>query len=544
MFSKEDNAFYRCWRERSDDHTKTALDRMAEEETADCFSGPPSFGTGGIRLAEGIGPNRINEITIGWAAAALAVYFTETIDETARKKGVPVGYDTRRNSRFYAEKTALTLNAFGIPTLLFESPIPVPLLSFVLKREEHPGGVMITASHNPENYNGFKVYNQNGGQCIPEEAHAIQERFLRIDPFEIPRIEKEQAVADGLFRTTGAAEEAAYLTALTRRRFSDSQLTAAVTPLHGAAYRLLPKALKACGHQIFTVASQERAEGDFPTVTAPNPEDPAVFEEVRAEGRRRNADLLLATDGDGDRCGCGVREGDDYRILNGNESAAILLFYLLEREKYRLPPKAYIVRTAVSGGLGERIAVSYGVKTYTTPTGFKHIGAMLQNPKNGVFFAGYEESGGFLYGSHAADKDGIAAAVLLAEAAEHYRRQGKSLLDVLTEIHKRFGREYTRTDRFSFPGKDGATRKEACLRWFRERPLRGLCLREENNTLFFEDGKGIKTALRPSGTEPELKLYRVIRADSDNEAERKNNIIDHRFLPVILSFLPKTDHSS
>ena len=134
--------------------------------------------------------------------------------------------------------------------------------------------------------------------------------------------------------------------------------------------------------------------------------------------------------------------------------------------------------------------------------------------------------------------------MLLAEAAEHYRRQGKSLLDVLTEIHKRFGREYTRTDRFSFPGKDGATRREACLRWFRDRPLRGLCLREENNTLFFEDGKGIKTALRPSGTEPELKLYRVIRADSDNEAERKNNIIDHRFLPVILSFLPKTDHSS
>ncbi|MGM9566873.1 MAG: phospho-sugar mutase [Clostridia bacterium] len=543
MFQKEDNAFYRCWKENSDDHTKTILDQMNDRETADCFGGLPSFGTGGIRQAEGIGPNRINEVTIGWAAAALALSLKEQNEGKDLKKGVLIGFDTRKNSRFYAEKTALTLNAYGIPTLLFEEPVPVPLLSFVLKREDRLCGVMITASHNPGNYNGFKVYNKNGGQCVPEEAAPIQNRFLRTDPFGIPRITREQAISQGLFRTTGTAEEKAYLTAVTRQRFTDSGLIIVATPLHGAAFKLLPLSLKACGHHIFTVTSQEKADGSFPTVTAPNPEDPTAFEEAKTEGRRRNAHLLLATDGDGDRCGCGVRRGDGYHILTGNESAAVLLCYLLQRERDRLPQDAYIVRTAVSGTLGERVAAAYGVKTYITPTGFKHIGAMMNDPKKGTFFAGYEESGGFLYGNHAADKDGVAAAVLLAEAAEFYRRQGKTLLHVLNELYKKFGREYTKTDRFAFPGRDGATRREACLRWFKEHPLRGGNMKEEGHTLFFQPGEGIKTALRPSGTEPELKLYRIINADNDDEAERKNSIIDHRFLPVIHSFLPETDYS-
>ena len=543
MFQKEDNAFYRCWKENSDDHTKTVLEQMDDRETADCFGGLPSFGTGGIRQAEGIGPNRINEVTIGWAAAALARTLKEENEEKDMKKGVRIGFDTRKNSRLYAEKTALILNAYNIPTLLFEEPVPVPLLSFVLKREDRLCGVMITASHNPENYNGFKVYNKSGGQCVPEEAARIQNRFHRIDPFGIPQSTKEEAVSRGLLRTTGTAEEKAYLTAVTRHRVTDSGLIIAATPLHGASNKLLPLSLRTCGHRVFTVASQEKADGTFPTVAAPNPEDPSVFEEVKAEGQRRNAHLLLVTDGDGDRCGCGIRHGDGYKILTGNESAAVLLCYLLKREKDRLPQDAYIVRTTVSGTLGERVAASYGVKTYTTPKGFKHIGAMLKDQTKGTFFAGYEESGGFLYGNHAADKDGIAAAVLLAEAAEFYRRQGKTLVDVLNELNKKFGREYTRTDRFAFPGRDGATRREACLRWFKEHPLRGGNMREEDHTLFFQPGEGIKTALRPSGTEPELKLYRFINANNDSEAERKNSIIDHRFLPIIHSFLPETDYS-
>lgn len=544
MFQKEDNAFYRCWKEKSDDDIKAVLDQMDEQETADCFGGPPSFGTGGIRQTEGIGPNRINDITIGWAAAALAAALKEHTDAETLKKGVLIGFDTRRNSRSYAEKTALTLIGFNIPAILFEEPIPVPLLSFVLKREDYPCGVMITASHNPENYNGFKVYNRNGGQCVPSEAAIIQNHFLKINPFKIPHVTREQAIAEGLYRSTGRAEEAAYLNALTRNRFVNSQTTIVATPLHGAAYKLLPAALKTCGHQVFSVPQQEKAEGHFPTVAAPNPEDPTVFELAKKEGKRRKADLLIATDGDGDRCGCGILQRDDYTILTGNEIAALLLYYLLEREKDRLPQQAYIVRTAVSGTLGERIAASYGVKTYTTPTGFKHIGAMIQNPGNGTFFAGYEESGGFLYGNHAADKDGIATAVLLAEAAEHYRKQDKSLFDIMREIHRKFGKEYTKTDRFAFPGKDGATRKEACLRWFKEHPLPNVHMKEEGNTLFFQLGEDIKTALRPSGTEPELKLYRIIHAVDDNEADQKNSIIDNRFLPVIRSFLPKADHSS
>lgn len=544
MFQKEDNALYRCWKKRGDDHIQTILNQMDDREAADCFGEAISFGTGGIRRIEGVGPNRINDITIGWAAAALATALKEQADEETLKKGVLIGFDTRKNSRRYGEQTALTLNRFHIPTFLFKEPIPVPLLSFVLKREDYLFGVMITASHNPKTYNGFKGYNGKGGQCVPEEAAAIQKHFQRINPFDITPIDKEEAIDKGLFHLTGQAEEAAYLTAITRRRFSDSSLKIVATPLHGAAHKVLPAALKACGHRVFTVREQEKANGSFPTVTAPNPEDPDVFQLAKAAGHREKADLLLATDGDGDRCGCGIKDGSDYRIFTGNEIASLLLYYILEREKEQLPPKAYIVRTAVSSAQGERIAAAYGLRTYVTPTGFKHIGAMMQNPQNGTFFAGYEESGGFLYGSHATDKDGVATAVLLAEAAAHYQKQGKTLLDLMGKINREFGREYTRTDRFAFPGRDGASRQDACLIWIKDHPPRGMKMKEEHRTLFFESNEGIKIALRPSGTEPELKLYRIIHAADDEEAERKNNIIDSRFLPIIASFRPKTDYSS
>lgn len=544
MFQKEDNALYRCWRERSDDDTKHIMAQMKEEETADCFGEIPSFGTGGIRKAEGIGPNRINAVTIGWAAAALAITLKETYDADTLKKGVMIGFDTRKNSRAYAEKTALTLNGYNIPAIIFEDPIPVPLLSFVLKRDHYPCGVMITASHNPEKYNGFKVYNQTGGQLVPAEAEAIQARFYRINPFEINRLSKTEAKEKGLLYYTGKAEESAYLSAITGNRFTDSALNIVATPLHGAAYKLLPAALKRCGHTVTTVAAQEQADGTFPTVTAPNPEDPAVFRLAQEEGCRRQADLLIATDGDGDRCGCCVKQGNGYQPLSGNEIAAILLCYLLEREKNRLPRNSYTVRTAVSGSLGETIAAAYGLKTLTTPTGFKYIGEKLSNTENGIFFAGYEESGGFLYGNHAADKDGIATAVLLAEAAAVCKKQGKNLLDVLGEIHAQYGREYTQTRRFAFPGRDGATRKEACLRWFKEHPQTDVTTEIRDNTLFFCLGNGIKTALRPSGTEPELKLYRMIQASDEREAAEKNRVIDSFFLPIIHSFLPQSDYSA
>lgn len=507
------------------------MDRMTREDAADAFSSLPSFGTGGIRKPEGIGPNRINTITIRWATAALAA----SLPKNSFGK-ILIGYDTRHNSQKYAEDTALTLNGFGIDAVLFETPVPVPLLSFSLRNGNYLGGIMITASHNGPKDNGFKVYDARGGQLMPTEATILEHHIKEIDPFAIRPISKEEAIQRGLLCFTGKAEKAAYLSALTRYRLINSELSVVATPLHGSGYELLPMALKRSGHDTVIVAEQTTPDGDFPTIAAPNPEDDTVFDFAKIHGDLCKADLLLATDGDADRCGCCVRQYNEYIVLCGNEIAAVLIYYLTDRERNRLPQDGYVVRTSVSGTIAASIAKDAGLKIRITPTGFKHIGALINDDTNGTFFAGYEESGGFLCGTHTADKDGIATAVLLSEAAAHYKQQGKTLVDILEEIGKKFGREYTSTERFTFEGKNAEKRKQACLQYFRVTDFPNIKKTLWGNTIFFDFGMGIKTALRPSGTEPCLKLYRIIQAKNPRDAARKNKRIDEWLIPQIKEY--------
>ncbi|MBQ6810859.1 MAG: phospho-sugar mutase [Firmicutes bacterium] len=521
------NELYRLWLETSDQETQKQIKAMTKEERIDAFGSYPSFGTGGIRKKEGIGPNRINPITIRWAAAAVA----NTLPQGSK---VLIGYDTRHNSRAYAWETALTLNARHITTVLLEEPIPVPLLSFVLKRGGYSCGIMITASHNDAAYNGFKVYNRQGGQLIPEEAAVLEREMAKIDPFSIHPLSPSQAKERGLLFFTGKAETQAYLTAIAPFRYTPSDLSVAVTPLHGGGYKLLPEALRRKRYDLHVVSEQAKPDGNFPTVKAPNPEDPGVFDLAANLGKKIHADLLLATDGDGDRCGCCVRKDESYIPLSGNDAAAILMHYLIHREKDHLPPNGFIVRTAVSGTIAAAIAETAGLKTYITPTGFKYIGALANDPAKGTFFAGYEESGGFLFGNHAADKDGIQTAVLLAEAAAFYKKNNQTLLDVLAQIGKTYGREYTATKSYAFEKTD---LKNDCMENFKKHSFPKVLKEIRDDTVFFEFGNGIKTALRPSGTEPCIKRYSIIRAEHPREATEKEKILSAFFDPIFHRFL-------
>lgn len=526
MYSAESNELYRLWLEHSDKEIHEKLKNMEQKELNDAFSSLPAFGTGGIRQKEGIGPNRINPITIRWAAAAVA-------NTLPPKSKVFIGYDTRKNSRAYALETALTLNAFQITTVLTEEPIPVPLLSFVLNRGGYHCGIMITASHNGAEYNGFKVYNAKGGQLIPTETHEQEKEIARIDPFSVRPLSIKEAEAKKLLLYSGKAEAQAYLSATAPSKIKPSGLNIAATPLHGAGYQILPKALQRGGHNLHIVEEQAEPNGKFPTVEAPNPEDPHVFDLAVTLGHKTNADLLLATDGDGDRCGGCVKKGRSYIPLCGNDTAAILMYYLIRREKNRLPQNGFIVRTAVSGTIAATIAEEAGLKTFLTPTGFKYIGALANDPAQGTFFAGYEESGGFLFGHHAADKDGIQTAVLLAEAAAFYKKSGKTLLDILEHIHNTYGREYTSTMRISFSTPED---QKSCMEFFQAYRDPHISTEIRGNTVFFDFGNHIKTALRPSGTEPYLKMYRIIQANNLKEAEEKTKIIDDFFIPRIKAY--------
>ena len=542
MNQNDYRAAYEYWRRTADAETEAELRAVtAEEEIADRFYRSLAFGTGGIRGPMGAGTNRINRYTIRKAAAGTALALIAATPRQELKRGVLIAYDTRVNSLKYALETAATLAAFGIPATLFVLPCPVPLLSFALRKGHYLSGVMITASHNPPGDNGFKLYNAKGGQLVPAEAARFAAYMDDMNPFVLNPPSIETAKAGGFLRFTGKAEHAAYLNAVVKGRFKNSPLTVVATPLHGAAKYLLKTALTRAGHQVESVPAQEIWDGAFATVAVPNPEDSAVFALAAAVGNKTGADLLFATDPDGDRCGVSVRHRDQYVPLSGNEIGSLLIAYLLEKAKDRLPADAYIVKTAVTGSLGEKIAARRGVKVLTTPTGFKYIGEALLNPANGTFLAGYEESGGFLAGSHCADKDGIFTAVLLAELAAALKNRGLTLIDALEQLYRAYGYEYNETETFLFPGQDGAADQAACLYCIETNShawgAQSVTKIAGDTLVFCFDGH-CRLALRPSGTEPKLKLYYTVTAANREDAMARTKTVKATFHPLIEKFLP------
>ena len=402
------------------------------------------FGTAGLRGILGAGTNRMNERVVKRATLGLADYILTF--EGAAMRGVAIAYDSRRKSREFALETALTLCAKGIKAFIYDSLRPVPMLSYMLRRLNCIAGVVITASHNPPRYNGYKVYWQDGGQAGPEQAEAIYSYIKKEDYFSGPTMPLDKAEARGLLTWLSEKDDEDYyndtLSVLQRPKLVKEQggaLKLVYTPLHGSGNLPVRTILKMAGiTNVSVVKEQELPNGDFPTVAAPNPEDPNAFTLAKTLANSVQADAIIATDPDSDRLGLAIREkSGGFRVLSGNKIGSLLLYYILSamRERGAIPKDGFVAKSIVSTTLADAICAHFGVKVKNVPTGFRFISELIEKsrtePGEGTFIFGFEESYGFLAGGFARDKDAVCAAMLAAEACVYYRSLGKTLSDAL-----------------------------------------------------------------------------------------------------------------
>lgn len=529
-----------------------------EKLMEDCFYKELEFGTGGMRGIIGPGTNRINIYTVRKVAFGLSQYIKEQ-GEQAMARGIAIAYDSRHMSKEFALEVAKTAGREGIRVYLFEDLRPTPLLSFAVRYLNAFSGVMITASHNPPEYNGLKVYGQDGAQLPPEDADVVVGYMQRAESELLIEVaDDEQLVEDGLLTYIGEKVDRAYLNALSSIRLDESaerdNLAIVFTALHGTGTEPAKRAFSEFGFTDVTFVEEQCVpDPNFSTVKSPNPEEAAAFELAIAYGEKNDADLLLATDPDADRLGVAVRDGQgEYVLLTGNQIGALMIRYLLERKKMDgdLSPNGVVMKTIVTTELAREIAASYGVETLDTLTGFKFIAEKIEefeesNEKSFLF--GYEESYGFLIGDFVRDKDATQAAVFVAEAAAYYKAQGESLYDVLNGLFEEFGyfKEVTRS--VTLEGKDGAERIGWIMGSFREDTpsefngvqvvgVEDYLVGESTRLLTGEKSKielpksdvlkywledGSWVCVRPSGTEPKIKFYFAVNGENEEDARVK-----------------------
>ncbi len=538
-----------------DEATRGELEKMkdAPDLIRDHFGGELVFGTGGMRGIIGPGINRINRYIVRRATQGLANYINSLEPAPAHKR-VAIAYDTRQLSREFAREAALVLAANGIEAVLFSEVRPTPELSYAIRRLECAAGIVITASHNPPEYNGYKVYGPDGGQAVSPLIDRLVEAIVAVDLFrDVVTMEYEAALAAGLIREIGPEMDRDYLEAVRSQSQSRprSRLKVVYTPLHGTGGTLIPDLLRQTGYvDLAVVEEQMTADPFFSTVKVPNPEDPASFELALKLAEEIEADLVMATDPDCDRMGCAVREaGGGYRHFTGNQIGALMIEYILSRlaAAKRLPENGVIVKTIVTGDLGRKVAASYGVDTEETLTGFKFIGEKIKEYEESgrkTFLFGYEESYGYLAGTYTRDKDGVVASLLTAEMAAYYRDQGQTLSAVLESLQQRHG--YFREDLVSLELKNMAE-ADVFLSAFNAVPpqLNGVTVVEKRDynlrkawnlldgtergltlprspVLYYRLQDGSWFCVRPSGTEPKIKIYfSVCARESGAAAEQK-----------------------
>lgn len=525
----------------------------------DAFYTDLEFGTAGMRGVIGAGTNRMNLYTVRQATEGLA-RFIEKRGEEAKKKGVVIAYDSRHKSPEFSMEAAKTLGKHGIKTYLFESLRSTPELSFAVRHLGTSAGIMMTASHNPPEYNGYKVYGADGGQFPPAEADELTAYVQQVENMlKLPVLSEEELEEQGLLEIVGEKIDDAYLEKLKTINIDrelierNSDLNIVFSPLHGTATMIGTKALENAGFKnVNLVEEQAVADPDFTTVKSPNPEDPEAFELSIELGKEIGADVLIATDPDADRLGMATRlENGDYQVLTGNQIAALMIEYLLKayKEQDRLPEKGLIIKSIVSSELPAKIAEEYGVGTENVLTGFKFIAERIkeyEKTNEKEFLFGFEESYGYLVKPFVRDKDAIQALILIAELAAYYKEQGKTPMDGLDEIFETYGHFQEKTISITMSGISGAENIKklmASLREERPESFAGVdVIVEEDysvNTLTTKEGKtqtidlgeadvlkyyladGSWIAARPSGTEPKIKFYIGAVAESEAEATKK-----------------------
>ncbi|PYZ99005.1 phosphoglucomutase [Alteribacter lacisalsi] len=526
----------------------------------DSFYKNLEFGTGGMRGEIGPGTNRMNIYTIRKAAQGLADYMKTEGDE-AVSRGVVIAHDNRRQSDEFALEAACTLGANGIKTYVFSELRPTPQLSFAVRELGTHTGIMITASHNPPEYNGFKVYGEDGAQLVPTDADRLIEMVNAVeDELLIKTGEKEALENEGLLEFVLEELDEKYGRALESVVVDQglanevgNDLSIVFTPLHGAAQKPMMDGFKRCGFtNVHVVEEQAVPDTEFSAVTSPNPEEHRAFDRAIILGDKRGADVLIATDPDGDRVGVAAKdESGKYKVLTGNQTGALMLDYLLMKKKEagKLPENGVVIKTIVTSEMGRRVASEYGVDTLDVLTGFKFIGEKIRGyEKNGehTYLFGYEESYGYLIEPFARDKDAIQAALLASEVAAYYKKQGKTLYDGLLDLFNRYGCYLEDLESFVFKGKSGAETMNAMMDSFRETPVRELAGQKvryqedylTGNRTLLDDGAeeeiglplsnvikvvledGSWYCLRPSGTEPKIKAYFGVNRPAVSEAEQ------------------------
>ncbi|WP_248927118.1 phospho-sugar mutase [Paenibacillus hamazuiensis] len=516
------------------------------KEIEDRFYRDLEFGTGGLRGVMGAGTNRVNIYTVGRATQGLAQYLLKS------GKAAPaavIAYDSRHGSPEFALETALVLAGNGIKAYVFESLRPTPELSFAVRRLAADAGVVITASHNPPEYNGYKVYGADGGQLVPEQAEKVIAEIRGVSSFAaVKKLPRSDAEAKGLVEWIGREIDEQYIAAVSavsrnrevvKRMSPDFRIV--YTPLHGAGNRAVRAALREIGFtQVHVALEQEQPDGSFPTVKSPNPEERDTFALALELAGRVDADVIVGTDPDCDRMGAAVKDpAGNYVMLTGNQSGAIMVDYLLGsmKESGELPLNGIVIKTIVTSELGAAIARHYGAETLNTLTGFKYIGEkMTQFDASGEyrFLFGYEESFGYLAGNYARDKDAVVAAMLICEAAAYYKSKGKTLYDVLQELYRRHGFYQERLESRTLKGKDGVMQIQAIMDRWRNKPpselnglrvtmvedfSQGLYGLPKENVLKYTLEDESWFCLRPSGTEPKIKIYFAVKRNSGAEAE-------------------------
>lgn len=529
-----------------DEDTKRELEAIKgdDKEILDRFHRDLTFGTAGLRGKIGAGTNRMNKYTVSLATQGLA----ETIKsrgKDAMRRGVAIAYDVRHFSKEFAEITAGVLAANGIKVYLFDDIRPTPLLSYTIRRLGNVSGVVITASHNPKDYNGYKVYWEEGSQILDDIGEEILNNINRVGDFSnIKFMELEEGVAKGLINYIGKEIDDEYVEkvkSLALNEDIDKEIKIVYTPLNGTGNKLVRRVLRERGFtNVIVVPEQENPDPDFTTVGYPNPEDIKAFDYAKKLGKKENADILIATDPDCDRVACMVRDfNGEYVALNGNQTGALLVNYILS-SRYRdntLPENGAIVKSIVTGDLSKAIAEKYNITTVETLTGFKNICGKaneFDRTKEYTFIMGYEESIGYVYDTIVRDKDGVISSMLIAEMAAYYKAQGKTLLDELEDIYKEYGYYLEKLISIVLEGIEGSQRIGRIMESFREDPIINIgdmelvktidYLKDEtgnpkSNVLkyYFDDGSWY--AIRPSGTEPKIKVY-IYSKDKDKKASQ------------------------
>ena len=525
-----------------DEDTRTELAALSDpKEIEDRFYKELEFGTGGLRGILGAGSNRMNKYIIRRASNGFARFLLGKFGDDAKKRGVAVAFDCRNHSREFAKETALSFAAFGIPAYLYDCLSATPLLSFTVRDLNCVGGVVVTASHNPREYNGYKAYDETGCQLGPDDAAAVIDIVNSIDITDGVSMNEQEAMEKGLVKIIGADEV---------RRFADTvrkqahdvdktlkdDLSIVYTPLHGAGLAPVTYVLNAEGFErVSCVEAQCVEDGNFPTVDSPNPENASALSMAIEQAKTEGADLVLATDPDSDRIGIAVLHEGDYRLMSGNQTGALLVNYVLEQRRKSLTSRSALITTIVTSEFGADIARSYGLSIFKCLTGFKFIGAIMNGfEKTGDhdFVIGYEESYGYLVGTHARDKDAVVSAMLIAEMAAVYKARGLTLVDVLDSLYEEYGYYLDGVGNYVFKGKDGADEMKEIMSDLRKLGkdlmpgiteikdyLPGCDGLPKSDVLkfFFEDGSWI--AVRPSGTEPKVKAYYGIKGSSRENAE-------------------------